>query len=197
MEGKILKSIDDNKECPPDVHEVFEEIKARFGLDFVPNFFLPLANSPTGLQGMWSIFKNTLFNGLVSRSDKELIFLTIALKLNCKYCSSLHLAVAHKLKIEGLEEVLTGIKNIKNKKIRLILQKSLIVAEEPKSLSSDDYKELMAENLSMEEIIEVFGMAALSTATIKMAQLIKVDVDNDISEYLQSNELEKFVASGV
>ena len=189
--GKAALQMEESHEPQLDSEVVatFQEIKDLFEVDFVPEFFKPLANSPSGLRGIWNIYKSTLFAGEIPRSIKELIFLAIAIQNKCVYCTSIHMAISHQMKLPEMTDLLGGLENVKNTRLRLILQKALKSVNSPRSMSQQDYEELEEASLSKSEIIEVFGMASFSISVVKLAQSLKVEVDEQVTKYLNENKL--------
>ncbi|MGI8687303.1 MAG: carboxymuconolactone decarboxylase family protein, partial [Thermomicrobiales bacterium] len=55
------------------VREVYDDIKATKGIDFVPNFWRALAVNPEHLSATWHKLKQTMAAGALDPLTKELI----------------------------------------------------------------------------------------------------------------------------
>jgi AhpD family alkylhydroperoxidase len=96
------------------VAEIFADIKATKGIDFVPAFWRTLATNPQLLQGIWNQLKRVMHPeacGITSRLDsktREMLALAVSATNGCSYCVNSHTAALKKLGVddETLGEVL-------------------------------------------------------------------------------------------
>jgi AhpD family alkylhydroperoxidase len=90
------------------VREVFEDIKATRGIDFVPNFWRTLATHPPLLEETWGRVKRIMAPGRLDALTKEMIALAVSATNGCRYCVNSHTAAVKKLGLdaEGLGELM-------------------------------------------------------------------------------------------
>jgi AhpD family alkylhydroperoxidase len=96
------------------VAEVFADIKATKGLDFVPAFWRALATNPDHLEMVWSRLKGVMHPEAAGRSSRldpltrEIIALAVSATNGCSYCINSHTAAVRKLGLdtEALGEVM-------------------------------------------------------------------------------------------
>ncbi len=67
------------------VNGVYEEIKARMGIPFIPNIFKALANQPTMLKTKWESYKAIMGRGRLRPLTKELIAVAVSAVNGCFY----------------------------------------------------------------------------------------------------------------
>jgi len=67
------------------VNEVYEEIKARMGIPFIPNIFKALANQPTMLKTKWESYKAIMGRGRLRPLTKQLIAVAVSAVNGCFY----------------------------------------------------------------------------------------------------------------
>jgi alkylhydroperoxidase/carboxymuconolactone decarboxylase family protein YurZ len=68
------------------VRDVYEEIKARLGIDFVPNLYRVMAQKPEYLEANWNKVKAVMASeGKLDRLTKEVIAVAVSAVLGCRY----------------------------------------------------------------------------------------------------------------
>jgi len=187
-------AIVDSQKLSSEVVNIQNDIKELFGVDFVPNFFKVLSNNEDVLSGLYLMNKKLLHEGKLPNSLKEMIFLTLALRLKCNYCASIHYAKLHDLDIGEAEDLVTDISLIKNLLVRKVLLFSIKVMESPRGVTDVDIKELEKVGLSKAEIIEAIAVASFSSSIVKTSLALKVQTDDEIKEYLEGKNIELKVA---
>ena len=79
------------------VREVYDDIKATKGIDFVPNIWRALAVNPEHLSATWFKLKQTMTAGALDPLTKELIAIAVSATNGCRYCINSHTGAAVKL----------------------------------------------------------------------------------------------------
>lgn len=74
----------------PEVQAIYAEIKAGFGLPFVPNLFKAMAHHPGYLRSSWDRVKTIMGPGRLDRRTKEIIALAVSATNGCEYCIDAH-----------------------------------------------------------------------------------------------------------
>jgi alkylhydroperoxidase/carboxymuconolactone decarboxylase family protein YurZ len=80
----LLHTVSD-KEATGKVREVFDDIKAVKGIDFIPKFWQALAINPDHLEATWQKLKVVMKPGKLDRLTKEIIALAVSITNNCVY----------------------------------------------------------------------------------------------------------------
>ncbi|MCU0876473.1 MAG: carboxymuconolactone decarboxylase family protein [Pirellulaceae bacterium] len=96
------------------VREIFDDIKATKGIDFLPNFWRTLATNPDHLELVWRQLKTLMHPEAAGRTSKldsrtrEIIALAVSATNGCAYCVNSHTAALRKLGVDSemLGEVL-------------------------------------------------------------------------------------------
>lgn len=88
-----------DEQLSPEAAEVFADIRATRGADFVNNFWRALANDPPLLKTTWARVKavvgpHSQREGGLDPLTKELIYLAVSVSNACVYCAHSHTAAA-------------------------------------------------------------------------------------------------------
>ncbi len=179
------------QECSDDIKEIFDEIREGFNCEEMSDYFLLLAHNKGALKSTWLTYKYILLEGVVPRQVKEMIFLSISLSKGCHYCSSSHLALCDMYKVseESINSIIGNVDTLNPERIKRILKFSLKVANEPRTVSNNDYQDLLNDGLNMEEITEILSIATFCSAGILIAQATGLDVEQGTADYLTENNL--------
>lgn len=78
----------------PEAREVFDDIRALRGSDFVNNFWRALAHDPALLRATWERLKVVMGPGALDPLTKELIYIAVSVANGCSYCTHSHTAAA-------------------------------------------------------------------------------------------------------
>ena len=74
------------EEATGKVKEVYEDIKSRLEIDFVPNLYKVMASKPAYLEANWIKVKTVMVEpGKLDRLTKEIIAVTVSAVLGCEY----------------------------------------------------------------------------------------------------------------
>lgn len=68
------------------VKVIYEDIKQKFGIDFVPNLYRVMASNPSYLEANWNKVKAVMFaSGKLDRLTKEIIAVAVSAVQGCRY----------------------------------------------------------------------------------------------------------------
>ncbi len=81
-------------ELSPEAAEVFAEIRALRGTDYVNNFWRALAHDPVTLSATWDRLKDVMAPGALDPLVKEMIYVAVSTANGCDYCIHSHTAAA-------------------------------------------------------------------------------------------------------
>lgn len=74
------------EEATGKVKEIYEEIKANLGIDFVPNLYKVMASKPGYLEANWNKVKTVMIEpGKLDRLTKEIIAVAVSAVMGCEY----------------------------------------------------------------------------------------------------------------
>lgn len=65
------------------VKEIYEDIKATMGWEFVPQTFQLVAHNPEHLEAYWQSYKQVMSPGLLDLKTKKLIAYVVSAMNNC------------------------------------------------------------------------------------------------------------------
>jgi AhpD family alkylhydroperoxidase len=82
------------------VREIYDDIKATKGIDFVPNFWKTLATYPPLLEETWARLKAVMTPGRIGLATKEMIAVAVSATNGCSYCIHSHTAALKKLGVD-------------------------------------------------------------------------------------------------
>ena len=106
-ERKATVPLIHEEEATGRVAEIFEDIKATKGIDFVPNFWRTMAVNPTLLDLVWTELKTLMHPETVGRASRldpltrEIIALAVSATNGCAYCVQSHTAAVMKLGLDA------------------------------------------------------------------------------------------------
>ena len=80
----LFKTVSEEK-ATGKTKEVYDDIKATKGIDFVPNFWKALAINPDHLEATWKKLKAVMKPGKLDLRTKEIIALAVSITNNCEY----------------------------------------------------------------------------------------------------------------
>ena len=83
-----------DEELSPKAAEVFADIRATRGTDFINNFWRAMAHNPDGLAALWARLKQVMGPGALDPLTKEMIYIAVSAANSCEYCSHSHTASA-------------------------------------------------------------------------------------------------------
>jgi AhpD family alkylhydroperoxidase len=93
-------------DASPEVREVYDDIMATKGIDWVPNAWKTFASHPALLRDVWYSLKAVMGPG--GRLDplvKEMLAIAVSATNGCDYCITSHTAAARKL---GMDDAMLG-----------------------------------------------------------------------------------------
>ncbi len=68
------------------VKEIYDDIKSRMGIDFVPNLYKVMASKPGYLEANWNKVKTVMVEpGKLDRLTKEIIAVAVSAVSGCQY----------------------------------------------------------------------------------------------------------------
>ncbi len=84
------------QEASPAVREIYDDIMATRGTDWINNFWKALAHDPATLRRTWLSIKEIMAPGALDPLTKEMIYVAVSVTNGCGYCIASHTAGARK-----------------------------------------------------------------------------------------------------
>ncbi|MCR9067511.1 MAG: carboxymuconolactone decarboxylase family protein [Rhodobacteraceae bacterium] len=92
-------------ELSAEAAEVFADIRAVRGTDYINNFWRALAHDPVTLRATWERLKVVMAPGALDPLVKEMIYVAVSTANGCSYCIHSHTAAA---KAKGMTPEMQG-----------------------------------------------------------------------------------------
>ncbi len=73
------------EEATGKVKEIYEDIKERLGIDFVPNLYRAMSAKPEYLEANWNRSQMVMKPGKLDKLTKEIIALAVSAVNGCDY----------------------------------------------------------------------------------------------------------------
>ncbi len=97
------------EEATGKVKEIFDEIKEKLGIDFVPNLYRAMAPIPEYLDAHWNKTRAIMQRpGKLDKLTREIVAVAVSAVNGCRYCTEVHTSAAQKLGLddEGVIELM-------------------------------------------------------------------------------------------
>ncbi|QDV42819.1 Carboxymuconolactone decarboxylase family protein [Stieleria neptunia] len=174
-------------EAPDEVTEIYRDFRREMRFPDVPNFIRTQGASHSMLAGTWGLLKHVLLEGRLPRPTKELIFVAISVKRECRYCAEAHAACCRVLGVEDstIRAVMEGLKGDVPDlpdHTRDILRFAIKCGATPENLNNDDFASLTRHGLDNEQVLEVIATAAMAVYSTIIADATMLDVDDMFAE---------------
>jgi len=91
----LFKPITDKK-ASKKVIKIFNTIKKKRKIKFIPNFWRMIANDPATLERTWTSLDQIMKKGALDPLTKELIYVAVSMTNSCEYCIRSHSVAAKK-----------------------------------------------------------------------------------------------------
>ena len=92
-------------ELSAEAAEVFADIRAVRGTDYINNFWRALAHDPVTLRATWDRLKVVMAPGALDPLVKEMLYVAVSTANGCSYCIHSHTAAA---KAKGMTPEMQG-----------------------------------------------------------------------------------------
>lgn len=173
-------------EAVGEVERIYAEVKREWQTPFVPNIFKALAVSPAAVTMYWEMLSSFYRNTTFPQSLSSMILYTIAETGNCTYCSAGHELTCRTLGIDEatLSALVEDLGNVSPERVRALIEFSLKVAHDPKSLIAEDYQRLRDAGVMDAEVAELILIACLGVMGDTLADALKIEVDPETSRAL-------------
>jgi len=173
-------------EADGEVAELYGETKRVLEMPYVPNIAKALAAAPNVLAMGVDVYRSFYQNLSLPHSLVAMISYCIPEAKNCKYCAANGELHCRTLGIdeETLEMLARDLGNVNPQRVRAIIQFALMCALEPQVLVAEDYDRVRDQGVTDEEILEIIFIAAIANFSDTLADALKIEVDEMVSQAL-------------
>ncbi len=164
------------------VRAVYAEIEQELGFGIVPNIFRAMGGQPAVLRATWDLFRATVLEGQLPRTVKEMVGIVVSSANNSEYALKVHM---HSLGVQGVAEgtlaaLATGAAEAPGVApgIAAIIRLAHSAARYgPLAVTEADVAAVYAEDVTVEELAEVFAAIDLFRYVNGFTDLARVPVD--------------------
>jgi uncharacterized peroxidase-related enzyme len=178
----------DEQSATGNIATLYDNIRRGMEIPFVPNIFK--AQSPSGriAEGVWEAFSKFVGQTTLPASLASMIGFSVAAANNCTYCNSLHKVSCRTIGID--DDTLTALSSdlgaLTPERIQEIISFAVKVGSDPQSLEKADYDRVRDQGVSDDEIMEIITVAAWATFSDRLADALKVDLDDAFKDALRT-----------
>jgi uncharacterized peroxidase-related enzyme len=171
-----------------DVAEVFDDIRRKLDIPFVPNIHRTMASSPAALKGTWSALSHIYLGSSLPSSLASMIMFAISAAKRCQYCTAVHQVTCKSLGLDddALAALAENISEVAPERVQAIVKFGIKTALTPQDIDQADYDAVRTAGLTDEEIVEVVALAGLANLLDTLADGLKLPVDQVFQEILGS-----------
>lgn len=178
----------EESEAEGELKELYEASKQTLQLPVVPNLDKVLGNSPPMLEGTNAVIASVLGRTSIPGPVVSMVLYSIAAQSDCNYCGSFHKLGCRTLGVD--EATLTALSenmaDVTPERVQAIVAFAVKSAKTPTAVGQADYDALREMGISDAEIVEIVTLAALGVYLDVLADALKVDVDEFITQGLEA-----------
>ncbi len=177
----------DEQEATGEVAQIFEDFKRELEIPFVTNIVRAPATSPRVLSGFWEAFRKIAIQTTLPASLASMINYSVSSANKCNYCNSIHTVVCKTIGIDDntLQALSSDLEALAPQRVQEIIRFAVKVGTDPQSLVQSDYDRVRDQGVSDEELIEIIFLAAWATFADRIADSMKVRLDQTFVEALE------------
>ncbi|MFQ5973858.1 MAG: hypothetical protein ACE5Q3_16145 [Alphaproteobacteria bacterium] len=170
-------------EAEGEVARLFDDIKEKEQIPFVPNIWRGVAGSPELLEGFWKAYLSTKTISLPAALT-SMIGYSISAANRCTYCNTIYKVSCsmHGVDDEAMAALQADLTTLTPQRVQEIVRFATKCGMEPESLTKADYDRVRDQGLSDQEIVEVIVYAAWCTFADRIADALKIEVDPFIKQ---------------
>lgn len=167
----------------PELARLYGEITESGLGDKVPiNWFTAQAERPDLLAVTWGLTKGVLLQGQLPPTVKQMILVKISTDNQCRYCAALHTSALEAMGVpkEVIDSVTTDLSLAQvPPPQRAILELAVKVAQDPKSVTDQDFQNLRELGFSEGETMEVAMMGAFGNFVNCWADVSGIPIEGE------------------
>jgi uncharacterized peroxidase-related enzyme len=153
--------------------QIYDVIRARFGIGMVPEVFQLVGTRPEYLQVLWQAYQSVFDAGVLPREVKELVAAFVANEAGSQYCASAHSMLAQMTGASPQIVAATQVRSVaempvddKHRALMLFVSQ---IGHAANRISNDDLGRLRDCGWSDAELIEAVWTACIFNAVVRLA----------------------------
>lgn len=177
----------DESEATGQVAQVFDDIKRELEMPFVTNILKAPGVSPNVLSGLWDAFRQISVQTSLPASLAGMINYSVSAANKCHYCNSLHTVVCKTIGIddETLQALSSDLEALAPQRVQEIIRFAVKCGTDPQSLTESDYDRVRDQGVSDEEMMEIIALSAWATMADRIADSLKIKLDQPFAQALE------------
>ena len=155
---------------------LYDDIRSRFGLGFVPDVLQVLSGRPRFLRNLWETYQSLFDEGVLPRETKELIATFVASDAGCQYCVAAHSLLAET--VGARPEVIAAAHAASpadmpvEEKLRALMGLVAQIDSAAHRIVDDDIVHLRALGWSDDELLEAIWTACVFNAIVRLVDTV-------------------------
>ena len=166
----------------PVVRETFDAIERELGFGMVPNLFRALGTQPLVLRNTWQLFRDTVLQGTLPRTLKEMIGIVVSAANGSAYARDVHM---HSLGVQGVSHAVLAMlasgepehAPLPPLSVAMLRLAQKAARQGPRQITDADLGTVRAYDVSEAEIAELFATINLFQYINSLTDLARVPVD--------------------
>jgi uncharacterized peroxidase-related enzyme len=179
-------------EARGDTAQVYDIIRARFGIGFVPEVFQLLGSRPQYLQVLWDAYQSVFDTGVLAREVKELIAAFVATEAGCQYCAGAHSLLAQMTGASPQIVAATRASSVADMpvdgRLRALMQFVSQIDQAAYRITDDDLHRLRDCGWSDAELLEAVWTACILNAVVRLVDTFGLSVVGQFSSRTQGEK---------
>lgn len=159
-------------EASGETAQIYDIIRASFGIGFVPEVIQLLGSRPQYLQILWDAYQSVFDNGVLAREVKELIAAFVATEAGCQYCAGAHSILAQMTGASPQIVAATQARSLDDMpvddKLRALMQFVSQIDQAADRITDDDLERLRERGWSDAELVETVWTACIFNAVVRL-----------------------------
>ena len=170
------------------IADEYADIRRVLELPFVPDLFKTAAHAPQVLSGTWALERDVFVQSDLPMPLAAMILYAISSAKNCRYSSTAHYLTCRSLGVEesAMKSLQGDLSGLSPERTRAIVGFARKAAIEPQSLRKADYDAIRRHGVDDKELVQIVGLAALGNYMDTLADGLKVEIDDIVSQALAS-----------
>jgi uncharacterized peroxidase-related enzyme len=152
--------------------QIYDIIRARFGLGFVPEVFQLLGSRPEYLRVLWDAYRSVFEAGVLPREVKELIAAFVANEAGCQYCAGAHSLLAQMTGASPQIVAATRARSVADMpvddKLRALVRFVSQIDHAAYRITDDDLARLRDRGWTDAELVEAIWTACIFNAFVRL-----------------------------
>ena len=165
-------------DSPPTAQDVQDS--AREALGFLPNLVKELSEHNPAAARLYLATTNLLDDSTLTKTEREVVLLTVSRYNDCHYCSSAHgkMAVSAGLDRETVDAINNG-GLPSDERLRVLVQATRLMLDKRGWLDDEDLESLNSKGVDRADLYEINALIGIKTFTNYVNHVAETEVDEE------------------